>query len=312
MTGKVTLTGSNIVFLISAVLIIIFQSVFVVAAGYSNNSIYAMLVVSEFLCILAPALIYAVIKKANIRETFRLNKPGLAPAALILVISVPAYFVAMMLNNIVAYFIQFIGKIPSQPIPVPKNISELVIGILIIGVTPGICEEMLHRGLLLKAYEKRGSYKAVVIISLFFGLFHFDITNFLGPVFLGLIIGFFVIRTNSIFSGMLAHFLNNAISEVLQYFGGAAATPRYITVSSQELEQLILIGMIGVFVTAVLLVAFKRITEGVYPVIQPISSRKKDFTSIISHWPVIILLILYFFMFMFYILTVVLTGILGL
>ena len=65
-----------------------------------------------------------------------------------------------------------------------------------------VCEELMHRGFLLTAYERRGSYRAVVIIAILFGLFHFDIMNLAGPIFLGLIIGYYVIRTGSIFAGI--------------------------------------------------------------------------------------------------------------
>ena len=78
----------------------------------------------------------------------------------------------------------------------------------------------MHRGFLLTAYERRGSYRAVVIVAILFGLFHFDIMNLLGPIFLGAVFGYYVIRTDSIFAGILAHFLNNAIVVVIQYLWG--------------------------------------------------------------------------------------------
>lgn len=311
MTRKITVTGANIVFLISAASVILFQFFFVIVFGQSSGKIYSMLVISEFLFILTPALIYIIVKKAGFRQTFRLNKPGLVPSGLIVLTAIPAYCVALMLNNVVAYLLQFIGKLPAQPIPVPQNLSELAVGILIIGVTPAICEESLHRGLLLKAYEKRGSYRSIVIVSLFFGLFHFDITNLLGPVFLGLIIGYYVIRTNSIFAGMLAHFLNNAISELADYFSGNRSMQDSITITSQDLVQVVLLGLAGIIVTGLLLLAFRKLTENRGSITPPISSKKKDVASVISHWPVIILIALYVLMLLLFILTIIALKMLG-
>jgi len=303
----VTVTGANIVLLIFASIFIAYQLIVSILFGdrVFTDNIYLMLLVNEILLILAPVLIYAFIKKVNIRETFRFNRPGLMPVLVITLISPFAYFVAAMLNNILCYFLQFLGKIPSNPIPIPGNLTELIVGLLFVAVLPGVCEEMLHRGLLLRAYEKRGSYKAVVIVAIFFGIFHMDVTNFLGPVFLGLIIGYYVIRTNSIFAGMLAHFLNNAISELIQFYSDKSKTPEYTTISSQDLLVLVLCGITGLIITLLLISVFKRVTEGRYAVVPPISSIKKDITAVLSHWPVIILLVLYFILLLLYLLTIV-------
>ena len=307
MNRKITLTGANIVFLVFTLAFIAYQLVGTVLFGVEvfTDNIYLMLLVNELILILGPVLIYAAIKKVNLKETFRFNKPGVLPVVLIIVISFFAYLVAAMLNNTLAYFLQFIGNIPTQSIPIPGNTGELLLGLLMIAVLPGVCEEMLHRGLLLRAYEKRGSYKAVVITSIFFGLFHFDLTNLLGPIFLGLIIGYYVIRTNSIFAGMLAHFLNNAIAELSQYFLGDKTQPKYVTVSSEELIQLLILGFAGLVVVGLLLYAFKRVTEGRAVIIPPISSVWKDFKSVFSHWPIIIIVILYFLMQIIFLLSIV-------
>ena len=312
MNKKITLTGANIVFFVFTVVFIAYQLVLGFILGDRlYDHIYVMVLINEFVMILCPVLIYCLIKKINIKEAFRFNKPGVVPMLVIVSLSVPAYFVAAMLNNVLVYFLQFIGDLPVTPIPVPKNLSELVVGILIIAVTPGICEEIMHRGFLLRAYEKRGSYKAVVIVSIFFGIFHFDITNFFGPVFLGLIIGYYVIRTNSIFAGMLAHFLNNSIAELMQYFWGEENTSDILTISLPELQQVIIIGIAGLIVTAALLVLFRKVTEGRSVLTPPISTVGRDAKAILSHWPVVLILIIYFLMMLLYFITIVMLKYMG-
>jgi len=309
---KLTLTGANILFFIFSIVFIAYQLVLGVIFGEKlNDKIYIILLINEFVMVLAPVIIYCAVKKVNMKEVFRLHKPGLIPMLLVAAISVPAYFVALMLNNLVVFVLQYIGDIPAQPIPAPKNIPELILGLLIVAVVPGICEEIMHRGLLLSAYEKRGSYKAVIIVAIYFGIFHFDITNFFGPIFLGLIIGYYVVRTNSIFAGMFAHFLNNAIAELLQYFLSDGSQPEKMTVSLQELQTIILLGIICLFITAGLLVLFKRATEEKSVITPPIASVRNDVKSILSHWPVILVLILYIAMMLLYLLSIVMLKLIG-
>jgi membrane protease YdiL (CAAX protease family) len=314
MNRRITLTGANIVFLVFALAFMAYQVIGVILFGADvfTDNIYLTLLINELVLILGPVLIYAVaVKRVNLKETFRFNRPGVLPVVLIVLISVPAYFVAAMLNNLLVYLLQFLGNIPAQPIPIPGNIGELLFGLLIIAVLPGICEEMMHRGLLLRAYEKRGSYKAVVITSIFFGLFHFDLTNLLGPVFLGLVIGYYVIRTNSIFSGMLAHFLNNAIAELMQYFQEDKSQPQFVTVSTEELIWLLIFGCIGLAAAGFLLHIFKKATEGRAVIVPPISNAFRDFKSVFSHWPILIIVVLYFLMQLILLLSIVLLKLYG-
>lgn len=307
MNRKITLTGANIIFFIFALVFIVYQLALAIIFGAEvfTDHIYLMLLFNELILILIPVLAYAAGKRVNIKETFRFNKPGLVPVLLIVLLSFPAYMIAAMLNNGLIYFLQSIGRIPAQPIPIPGSVPELLTGLLVIAVLPGVCEEMMHRGLLLRAYEKRGSYKAVVITAILFGLFHFDLTNLLGPVFLGLLIGYYVIRTNSILAGMLAHFLNNAIAELMQYFSGSRIQPEYVTVSAGEMGELLAYGFGGLIVAGFLLIVFKRATEGRAVIVPPISGAGADFKSVISHWPIIVIVSLYFFMQVLFLISIV-------
>lgn len=314
MKGKITVTGANFVFLAFALLYLFFQFILIILAAvfgsdFANNNIYGILLVNEYVLILGPVLVYAFKNKLNFKEVFKFNRLKIVPAVLILLISVPAYFVALMLNYFVLFVLQFIGDIPSQPIPVPQNLPQLLVGILIIAVSPAICEEMLHRGILLKAYENRGSMKAVVITSIFFGIFHFDVTNLLGPIFLGLLIGYYVIRTNSIFAGMLAHFLNNTIAELLQYFARNDETAEVVRISMEELGYITLYGAGGVILTMVLIQLFRYSTKN-QGILKPSIARvKNDIISVVSHWPVIVVSGIYLAMIGLYMFFIILTKI---
>jgi membrane protease YdiL (CAAX protease family) len=309
--GKLTLTGANILFFIFTVIFLAYQFVIGFIMGTAiYDKIYIIVLINEFI-ILASVLVYCFIKRINIWETFRFNRIKVLPAVFIVLTVIPASYAASMFNNIVIYLLQSIGNIPNPGIPTPQNIPELLLGILIIAVAPGICEEMMHRGLLLRAYEKRGTYKAVVIVSILFGLFHFDVTNFFGPVLLGLLIGYYVVRTNSILAGMLAHFLNNAFAELVQYLNKEPQT-KTITISGPDLVQSIIYGIIGIAATAVLVYLFRLFTRDTVKTVPPISRVGQDVKAVLTHWPIILVTVFYLIMAVFYIFTIVLTKYLGL
>lgn len=313
-SSQVTVTGANLVFFNFTTLFILFQIVLVIiivlinvfhgsyhAEIFFKENTYLIIFITEYILVLLPVLVYSFFKRFNFKQVFRLKSPGVLPSILIVFMSLPSYFIALMFNSVAIYFLQYFGEIPVQPIPSPQNLPQLLIGTFFVAITPGICEEILHRGLLLTAYERRGTVRAIVITSIFFGLFHFDITNLLGPVFLGLIIGYYVIRTNSIFAGILAHFLNNFIAELFQYFSRAEVQPEKITIMAQDLIPIVLYGVIGIILLSGLMLVFKKVTKDKYDYKPPISSIKKDIISTITHWPIALIVLLYIFMAIFYI-----------
>jgi len=302
MNNKLTLTGANKLFFAFTVVFMLYQLLAGIFFGEALlDNVYVLLVINQAL-IASFVLIYCIVKKINIKETFRFKKLDLLPAILIVLLAVPAMLVASMLNNILVYFLQFIMDVPASTLPVPKTVSELAVGILLIGVLPGVCEELMHRGFLLKAYERRGSYKAVVIVAILFGLFHFDITNLLGPIFLGLLIGYYVVRTGSIFAGMLAHFMNNTIAQLIQFMFADQEPAEYIRLSLQELIGIIGLGIVSLVVVAGLLYLFKKVTEGKAEIVPPISRTRDDVRAVITHWPIIAVIAMYVLWTLFYIL----------
>jgi uncharacterized protein len=310
MKEKITVTGANKLLFVFTMLFMAFQFILVFftmfyGQDFIDNNFYNIILITQYGLILVPVLFYIMANNLDIKTVLRINKFEIKHAGLIVIMSVPAYFVAVMLNTVLIFFLQYIGEIPNQQIPVPQNTAELITGLLIIGLTPAICEEMLHRGVMLSAYEKRGSLKAVVITAVFFGLFHFDVSNFLGPVFLGLLIGYYVIRTNSIFAGVLAHFLNNTISELLQFFFRDIVKPERITVSVEEVLVTLLYGGLSIVFLFGFIKLFKHATNRTAVVKPAISSVNKDIRSVLSHWPVVIILFIYVFMTGMYFLTLI-------
>jgi len=311
MNNKLTLTGANKLFFAFTVVFLIYQFAAGIYLGEAMlDSIYVFLIINQAL-IASFVLIYCKVKKINIKETFKFKKLELLPALLIVLMSVPAILAATMLNNIFAYLLQNIIDLPPATLPVPKNVFELIMGIVIVGILPGTCEELMHRGFLLTAYEKRGSYKAVVIVSILFGLFHFDTTNLFGPIFLGLLIGYYVVRTGSIFAGILAHFLNKEIAEVIQLLFYDPVQSEAARLTGEELLGIIAMGVVALIIGSGLLFLFRKVTEGKSVIIPPISRVRQDVRAVLSHWPVMAVLVMYILWTLFYIFTFMAAKFLG-
>lgn len=94
------------------------------------------------------------------------------------------------------------------------NIGQLLIGLLVIAVIPGIGEELLFRGLIQqKIYRStQNAHIAIWATGLLFGLIHFQFYGMVPRMFLGVLFGYLYWWSGSLLLAMLAHFLTNGFT----------------------------------------------------------------------------------------------------
>lgn len=101
-------------------------------------------------------------------------------------------------------------------IPV-NNVSELMLAVIAVAVLPGICEELLFRGVVLGAYEKGGTFRAILISAVLFSGLHGSVQGLPVQFIIGLILGLAVFLTNSLYAGMMIHTAYNAFILLIDY-----------------------------------------------------------------------------------------------
>jgi membrane protease YdiL (CAAX protease family) len=175
------------------------------------------ILITEFILVALPVLLYVIFKKGSIKQELRFNKLGFMNALLVTIIFVCGYPVAVFAGIIGNLFVSFFGKLIQSPIPIAENFSEYFVLLMIVAGSAGICEEILFRGLIMRGYEKLGKWPSIIFTAVLFSMLHINIQNILGPLLLGVVLGYVVYTTNSIFAGMIGHFVNNAISVSISY-----------------------------------------------------------------------------------------------
>lgn len=99
--------------------------------------------------------------------------------------------------------------------------DSMVSALLVIALTPAVCEELLFRGMILHAMKARYRVStAIVVTAALFGLYHMSLVKFIPTGLLGLALCIVVWKTGSIYPAMVMHFTNNALSVVIAYCQG--------------------------------------------------------------------------------------------
>lgn len=188
--------------------------------GYfvQSREVYSGLLITEYIIILLPNLLYLKFKGYSIKDVLRFNRISFKQVVFTFLIIVFSYPIAVFLNLIAITILSNFTNVSPTAVPIPASSGEYLLGLFVIALAPGICEEFMFRGTMMLGYDKMGYKKSIFITALLFGVFHFNVMNLLGPTFLGIILGFLVHKTNSILSSMLAHTLNNGIALSIGYF----------------------------------------------------------------------------------------------
>lgn len=134
-------------------------------------------------------------------------------------IGILAFFINIAVSTLFNGLISFFGYNPplsgmsgAEYTPLFPNWANFLIQIGTVAVLPAICEEFLHRGVLLNGLKGIGIKKAIIISSLLFGLIHFNINQFFYAFVLGMLMALVCVVSKSIFPAIIIHFTNNAIS----------------------------------------------------------------------------------------------------
>lgn len=176
------------------------------------------LLMTEFGLILLPPILFLIISKFDVKKVMRLNNPGILNLFLIfgiMIFSLPVIGVLNLLNFWIIK--QIFGRYEIFQAPISTESWGLLVGVFVIGVSAGICEEVLFRGVIQRGLERFGAVKSIFFTAFLFGLMHMDFQRFLGTFILGALLGYLAYKSNSLFSSIFAHFANNSIAVCLTY-----------------------------------------------------------------------------------------------
>lgn len=97
---------------------------------------------------------------------------------------------------------------------------ELWFNLFIIAVIPAIGEEIIFRGILQKKLveQLKNPHVAIWLAALIFSAIHMQFQGFLSRMLLGAILGYLYQWTGNLWVPIIAHFVNNAVQIVGQYF----------------------------------------------------------------------------------------------
>jgi len=214
------------------ILYVFLTIVFLILGSYvQSKDFYIGIFVTEYLIVLMPVILFGLLSKVNLKKALRLNKIKIKTAFKIVILAFFLLPVIASANLIVITILSIFGKVIVPPIPEAKTTADFLIQLFFISFSAGLCEEMFFRGMILNAYEKYLNKKyGVIFAAVLFGLFHYNIQNLFGPIILGLVFGYLVQVTNSIFAAIIAHMANNGFAVLISFLSKVSASKESVDI----------------------------------------------------------------------------------
>lgn len=108
----------------------------------------------------------------------------------------------------------------TQDFLIVDTFGGFLLNLLALAVVPAIGEELLFRGLIQKTIQNhtRNIHLAIWCSAILFSTIHLQFYGFFPRMIMGVIFGYFLVWSQSIFVPIFCHFLNNATIVTVYYF----------------------------------------------------------------------------------------------
>lgn len=168
--------------------------------------------------ILLLAVGFTIVSGVPLREVFPVRRPSWNRIFGTLLLWLGAYLAAMASVGILAYFF------PAQVLGTNAALTSFMGSVpfaaafVIAAILPGICEEAVHRGVILHSMlPLQNQWVIVAVMGLIFGLFHADPWRFLPTAILGAMLSYIMLQTENLVYPALFHCVNNGLPLLLTF-----------------------------------------------------------------------------------------------
>lgn len=181
----------------------------VVASPMVYHMVRAM---SSSICKFLPFFLFLLFCRVPLRVAFPMRRfnTGICGAGICIAlgVSVIGNFSSTLISGILSVF----GLAPQlSGLSIPKGGPAILIFAVNIAVLQPVIEELVFRGVVFNSMRRFGDSFALLISSILFALFHGNLAQAPNAFVVGLVLGYFVLCTGSLWTGIIIHVVYNTM-----------------------------------------------------------------------------------------------------
>ena len=158
--------------------------------------------------------------KGDAKKIFALHLP--TPKALVgsLFLLLGAGSCSLLLSNLLSYWFPDSSQGLNEEYMTLLDGVSFIPALLLIALTPAVCEELMFRGYMFTAFKQKMSLtKAILAVSILFGISHMSLIKVIPTAILGAALAYAIHKADSIVASGMMHFLNNGFAVFVMYYG---------------------------------------------------------------------------------------------
>ncbi len=205
------------------------------SGNIDNNTLKAMQIAVSIGMFFLPAFLFAYLKGEKVFSFLKLSfKPSwqlLLLVAPIVLFAAPFIAAVLELNQqmslpaALSQFEQYLknteqaNELMLKKLLVMDTLADFLINMLMVAVIPALGEEIFFRGCLQRVLTDlyRNAHVAIIMGAVIFSFIHFQFYGFLPRMILGILFGYMLLWTGSLWYSVLAHFLHNGLQVTMLY-----------------------------------------------------------------------------------------------
>jgi membrane protease YdiL (CAAX protease family) len=242
---------------------------------------------------LAPAIMLAVFegKKPQRFYGFKVPQNGLLLTVILLMLaSTPimslinewnmAMHLPSFLNDVEVWMrkLEDEGMVTTKVILSGTSFTLLFVNLLVIAVTPAICEELIFRGGLQRTLLRwaKNPHVGIWLTAIVFSTIHFQFFGFFPRLILGALFGYIYYWTGSLWYPIIGHFINNAYAVIVTWYMQRNQIPL------EKAEEMNL-AWYGYLISAIITIALLKVLKDKSSAKKAIDENQNDYLST-SHY----------------------------
>ena len=180
------------------------------------------------------SVLFVFFMRADPKEVFPLHKPRMSAVFGVLILVVVGYLAADVVTILEMFFVPHALQSIDEGLAGTYS-SSLPVELFLTAFMPAVCEEALHRGVLVSGLRTsfRKRWQIILVGGVLFGDFHIYSVRWWIPGILGALMTWVILETDNIFYTSLLHFCYNGLLVVISFLASDTTAQASYTASSQ-------------------------------------------------------------------------------
>lgn len=167
-----------------------------------------------------PFIFYALHTQIPWQNALPLRKVPVKLVMASVMVSLSISVIGIYASDAFSYLFSLLGIYFYVPILIlPTDIVSTIFYVLNLTIIPALLEEFAFRGILMQSLRRFGDSFALVVSAILFSLVHVSPLSKPNAFVMGLAIGYFVLFTGSVHTGIIIHLVHNVLTLLISQLG---------------------------------------------------------------------------------------------